>query len=52
MCELLVSGRVYIGTTPHPPTVTTRIIPFLVGNQYKPSFVTRDWVGGYTIIQL
>ena len=31
---------VYIGTTPHPVTVTTRIIPFLVGNPYKPSFVT------------
>ena len=24
----------------YPPTVTTRIIPFLVGNPYKPSFVT------------
>ena len=26
--------------TPHPVTVTTRIIPFLEGNPYKPSFVT------------
>ncbi len=25
---------------PHPVTVTTRIIPFVVGNPYKPSFVT------------
>ena len=30
----------YLGTTPHPVTVTTWIIPFLVGNPYKPSFVT------------
>ena len=29
----------YIGTTPQPVTVTTRILPFLVGNPYK-SFVT------------
>ena len=29
-----------IGTTPHPVTVTTRIITFLVGNPYKPSFAT------------
>ncbi len=26
--------------TPHPVTVTTRIITFLVGNPYKPSFAT------------
>ena len=31
---------VCIGTTPHPVTVTTRIIPFLVGNPCKPSFLT------------
>ena len=30
----------YVGTTPQPLTVTTRILPFLVGNPYKPSFVT------------
>ena len=30
----------YLGATPHPVTVTTRIIPFLIGNPYKPSFVT------------
>ncbi len=29
-----------IGTTPHPVAVTTRIITFLIGNPYKPSFVT------------
>ena len=29
-----------LGTTPHPVTVTTRIITFLIGNPYKPSFVT------------
>ena len=32
--------NVYVGTTPHPVTVTTRIITFLIGNPYKPSFVT------------
>ena len=26
--------------SPFPVTVTTRIIPFLVGNPYKPSFAT------------
>ncbi len=34
------SYRISFGTTPHPVTVTTRIIPFLIGNPYKPSFVT------------
>ena len=33
-------GWLFLGTTPHPVTVTTRIITFLVGNPYKPSFVT------------
>ena len=33
-------GRVYFRSTPHPLTVTTRIITFLVGNPYKPSFAT------------
>ena len=32
--------NLYFGTTPHPVTVTTKIIPFLVGNRYQPSFVT------------
>ena len=36
----------YIGTTPHPVTVTTRIVPCLVGNHYKPSFVTGILGGG------
>ncbi len=27
-------------STPHPVTVTTRIITFLAGNPYKPSFAT------------
>ena len=31
---------VYLGSTLHPVTVTTRIIPLLVGNPYKPSFTT------------
>ena len=32
--------RGYVRSTPHPVTVTTRIITFLVGNPYKPSFAT------------
>ena len=31
---------IYLWSTPHPLTVTTRIITFLVGNPYKPSFAT------------
>ena len=31
---------VHVGTTPQPETVTTRILPFVVGNPCKPSFVT------------
>ena len=31
---------IYVRSTPHPVTVTTRIITFLVGNPYKPSFAT------------
>ena len=33
-------------TTPHPVTVTTGIIPFLVGNPFEPSFVTVPWFSG------
>ncbi len=36
----VLSYLVYLGTTPHPVTVTTRIITSLVGNPYKPSFAT------------
>ena len=32
-------------STPHPVTVTTRIITFLVGNPYKPSFATATGWG-------
>ena len=32
--------REYVRSTPHPVTVTTRIITFLVGNPYKPPFAT------------
>ena len=28
---------IYVGFTPHPVTVTSRIITFLVGDPYKPS---------------
>ena len=30
----------YLGLSPCPVTVTTTVIQFLVGNPYKPSFVT------------
>ena len=36
----------YLGLPPHPVTVTTRIITFLIGNPYKPSFVTVTGWGG------
>ena len=32
--------QIYVRSTPHPVTVATRIITFLVGNPYKPSFAT------------
>ncbi len=35
----------YLRSTPHPVTVTTRIITFLVGNPYKPSFATETGWG-------
>ena len=35
---------IYLGTTPHALTVTTRIITFLVGNPYKPSSMTVTWM--------
>ena len=35
-----ISYIIYLRSTPHPVTVTTRIITFLVGNPYKPSFAT------------
>ena len=36
----------FVGLSPLPVTVTTRIIPFLVGNPYKPSFPLL--LGGWT----
>ena len=44
----------YIRSTPHPVTVTTRIITFLIGNPYKPSFVTVTGWGvdpTYTLLE-
>ena len=32
--------ELYLRSTPHPVTVTTRIITFLVGKPYKPPFAT------------
>ena len=42
MLFILVNNcnTVLLRSTPHPVTVTTRIITFLVGNPYKPSFAT------------
>ena len=34
------NANIWFRSTPHPVTVTTRIITFLVGNPYKPSFAT------------
>ena len=45
----------YIRSTPHPVTVTTKIITYLVGNPYKPSFATVTGWGvdpSYTVIKL
>ena len=39
--------QLYLRSTPHPVTVTTRIIAFLVGNPYKPSFATVTVRGPY-----
>ena len=36
---------IYIGLSPLPVTVTTRIITFLVGDPYKPSFATVTGTG-------
>ena len=41
-----MNSTISIGSTPHPATVTTRIITFLVGNPYKSSFATVYWEGG------
>ena len=41
-----LKNLVYIGLSPLPVTVTTRIITFLVGNPYKPSFATVTGWGG------
>ena len=32
--------NIFFRSTPHPVTVTARIITYLVGNPYKPSFAT------------
>ena len=38
---------VYLGCCPLPVTVTTRIVAFLVGDSYKPSFATVTGRGPY-----
>ena len=49
--KCLLDCSISFGTTPDPVTVTTRIIPFLVGNPYKPSFVTVTDVTGWGVDQ-
>ena len=44
--EPLLESLVSVRSTPRPVTVTTRIITFLIGNPYKPSFVTVTGWGG------
>ena len=39
--------QIYLRSTPHPVTVTTRIVTCLVGNPYKPSFATVTGWGEY-----
>ena len=39
-CDNVWERSLCLRSTPHPVTVTTRIITFLVGNPYKPSFAT------------
>ena len=43
---------VYVGCGPLPVTVTTRIITFLVGNPYKPSFTTVTVRGPYPMYMI
>ena len=45
--KVLVILQLYLGLSPHPVTVTIRIVTFLVGNPYKPSFVTATGRGEY-----
>ncbi len=42
LCRVFLFGENfrYLGLSPFPVTVTTRIITFLVGDPYKPSFAT------------
>ena len=37
-CPVLALYNLYVGLSPLPVRVTTRIITFLVGDPYKPSF--------------
>ena len=53
--HLLCNTIIYLGTTPQPVAVTTRIPTLLVGNPYKPSFCDCYGVGvdlNYHIILL
>ena len=49
-CKLVQLKWIFARSTPHPVTVTTRIITFLVGNPYKPSFPLL--LGGGTTLDI
>ena len=46
LSSIIILSIILFRSTPHPVTVTTRIITFLVGNPYKPSFATVTGWGG------
>ena len=49
LCTVFLKPKVgYVGYGPFPVRVTTRIIPFLVGNPYKPLFATGILGRGHT----
>ena len=44
---IIIISKTSIGLSPLPVTVTTRIITYLVGDPYKPSFATVTGKGDY-----
>ena len=48
-CGLLTIFQICFGCGPLPVTVTTRIITFLIGNPYKPSFATVTGRGPHPV---
>ena len=50
--KVFICIYIYIGCGPLTVTVTTRIITFLVGDPYKPSFPTVNVRGPYPIYNI